>query len=308
MEGAIHIMKRTPFLVSSIIISSVLLSACGDNENTGDNGENNGSGAENNASGENGEIEIGLNNWAENIASSNLWKVILEEEGYDVTLTMSEKSPIWVGIANGDLDATMNVWLPTTDDPYYEEHEDNVEIGESWFEGTGLGLVVPEYVDINSIEELNENAEMFNEEIVGIDAGASLTALTEDAMEVYELEEYDFLISSEPAMISELDSAYSNEEPVLVTLWNPHWTFSDYDLKYLEDPENVYGEPEEIYYMTRTGFREDHEEIAEWWDNWEMDDETLGELMTYINDVEDEEEGARQWVEDNRELVDEWTQ
>jgi glycine betaine/proline transport system substrate-binding protein len=308
-------MKRTPYLISSLIISAVFITACGGNEDGGndeaaENNEAAGSNeaADNEGNGEaGGAIEIGLNNWSENIAVSNLWKIILEEEGYDVELTMSEKSPIWVGVANGDIDASLEVWLPNTDAPYYDEHEENVEIGETWFEATGLGLVVPEYVDINSIEELNDNTEMFNEEIVGIDAGASLTQLTEEAVEEYELD-YDFLISSEPAMISELDTAYENEEPVVVTLWNPHWAFSAYDLKYLEDPDNVFGDSEDIHYMTRTGFGDDYEEIVEWWDNWEMDDETLGELMTYINEDDDEEAGAQRWLDDNRDLVDEWIQ
>ncbi|PRO65454.1 glycine betaine ABC transporter substrate-binding protein [Alkalicoccus urumqiensis] len=302
---------KKPGLTSAALLSAAFLAACGADEGNNSGTENDGNteeAADNSSGGEaGGEISLGYNNWAENIAITNMWKLLLEEEGYDVEITMSEKSPIWVGVANGELDAAMEVWLPTTDEPFYEEHEDNIELGEVWFEGTGLGLAVPEYVDINSIEELNDNVDMFDGEIVGIDAGASLTRLTDDAIEAYGLE-YEHLVSSEPAMISELDTAIADEEPVVVTMWNPHWVFSDYDIKYLDDPDNVYGDAEDIYYMTRTGFAEDHPEVVEWWNNWEMDDETLGELMSYINEAEDEEEGASQWIEENRDMVDEWIQ
>ncbi|UCZ52107.1 glycine betaine ABC transporter substrate-binding protein [Bacillus shivajii] len=288
--------KKNMFLTVFTAIA-LLLAACGDDATDGEVGETD-------SSGDKGEIEIGLNNWAENIAISNMWKIILEEEGYDVTLTMSEKAPIWTGIASGGIDLSLEVWLPTTDEPFYEDHGDDLDMHEVWFEGTGLGLAVPEYFDIDSIDELNDRADEFDNRIVGIDAGASLTRITEEALEEYDLD-LDFVVSSEPAMITELDTAYQEGEPVVVTLWNPHWAFSDFDIKYLEDPKGVYGEPEDIYYMSRLGFEDEYPEVIEWLNNWMMDDETLGELMSYINEL-GEEEGAEKWIDENRDMINEW--
>lgn len=297
-------MLNKKWIFTGLASSLLIVSACGDMNDNEDNHDD----ADNNeeAAGEGGEIEIGLNNWAENIAVSNMWKVLLEEEGYDVELTLVEKAPIFAGVAAGDIDLSLEIWLPTTDEPYYEEYQDEIDFrDEHWFEGTGLGLVVPEYLDIDSIEELNEHAEEFDNQIIGIDAGASLSRLTEEVIEDYGLD-LELMVSSEPAMMTELDTAYQQEEPVVVTLWNPHWAFSDYDLKYLDDPQGSYGEPEDIFYMARQGFEDDYPEVLEWLDNWYMDDETLGELMSVINELDDEEEGARQWVDENRDLTDEW--
>ncbi|WLD93430.1 glycine betaine ABC transporter substrate-binding protein [Alkalihalobacillus sp. AL-G] len=262
-----------------------------------------------NGDGENkGTIIIGLNNWAENIAVSNMWKVILEEKGYTVNLKAMEKSPVWAGIARKDLDLAPEVWLPTTDKPLYEEYKDKIELHETWYKGTGLGLVVPKYMDINSIEELNAKKEQLGiTEIVGIDPGASLMKLTRDAVKEYKLD-YELIESSGPAMMSELQSAYKNEEPIVVTLWNPHWAFAEYELKYLEDPKKVYGEPDDIYFMTRKGFGDDFPEVLKWMNNWKMDDKSLGTLMAVIKESGDPAEGAKQWIEDNQELVDKWTQ
>ncbi len=251
-----------------------------------------------------GEIVIGRNNWAENIAVSNMWKVLLEEEGYEVDIQAMDKAPVWVGITRGELDIAPEVWLPHTDEPLMDQYEDNVEMHDIWYENTGLGLVVPEYMDIDSIEDLNDIQNELDGRIVGIDPGASLTQMSEEAVDEYDLE-LDLVTSSDPAMIAEMSQAYNNEEPVVVTLWSPHWVFSEYDLKYLDDPQNVYGDPDDIYYMTRTGFSDDHPEIIEWMNNWEMDDDSLGSLMAEIND-NGEQEGATNWIEENRELVDEW--
>ncbi|WP_425467170.1 glycine betaine ABC transporter substrate-binding protein [Pseudalkalibacillus caeni] len=280
---------------------SVLAGCAAGNEQQG-NEENGAEGTE-----EKGTLTFGLNNWAENIAVSNMWKVILEDKGYDVELKSMEKSPVWAGIAQGDLDVAAEVWLPTTDEPLYKEYKEDLVLGETWYKGTGLGLVVPEYMDIDSIEQLNEKKdELGLEKIVGIDPGASLMKLTRTAMEEYNLN-YELTESSGPAMMSELEKAYKDKDPIVVTLWNPHWAFAEYDLKYLEDPKKVYGEADDIYYMTRTGFEEDHPEVVKWMNNWQMDDQSLGNLMAVIKDTDDAEEGARKWIEDNQDLVDEWT-
>jgi glycine betaine/proline transport system substrate-binding protein len=51
--------------------------------------------------------------------------------------------------------------------------------------------------------------------------------------------------------------AYDDEEPIIITGWTPHWMFSKFDLKYLEDPKGVYGEAENINSIARNGLAED---------------------------------------------------
>ena len=276
-----------------MVIAALSLAAC--------------SGSEEGAEESKGTVTFGLNNWAENIAVSNMWKVILEEKGYDIELKSMEKSPVWAGLSQGDLDVAAEVWLPTTDKPLYEEYKDDIVLHEAWYEGTGLGLAVPTYMDITSMEELNDNkTELGIEEIVGIDPGASLMEMSRTALDEYKLN-YDLVDSSGPAMMSELKKAYEDEEPIVVTLWNPHWAFAEYDLKYLEDPKNVYGDADDIFFMTRTDFSNDHPEIVEWMNNWQMDDDSLGSLMATIKETDDAEAGAQQWIDENEELVSEWT-
>lgn len=45
--------------------------------------------------------------------------------------------------------------------------------------------------------------------------------------------------------------------PFVAPLWSPHRTFSEVDLKYLEDPKEVYGGAEKIHHATRHSFEED---------------------------------------------------
>jgi glycine betaine/proline transport system substrate-binding protein len=66
-----------------------------------------------------GTINIGYVNWAECVATSNLWKVILEEQGYTVKLTQLDVAPVFVGLSKGDIDFFMDAWLPITHQTYW---------------------------------------------------------------------------------------------------------------------------------------------------------------------------------------------
>lgn len=257
----------------------------------------------------NTKLRIGVFNWAENIAAVNLWKHVLEEKGYEVQLVNGEKAIIFSGVSDGSLDLAVELWLPDTDKPYWDKYKDGIEKLGPWYEGTKLGLVVPSYVNVNSIEELNDNKDKFavsgTPSIVGIESGASLMRMTETAIDKYDLD-YNLIEGSEPAMMATLKDYYEKQQPVVVTLWNPHWAFAEFDLKYLEDPENVYGDEEKIYIMAHEGFSEKYPEVARWLNQWHMDDQSLGSLMATINETGDPAEGAKKWLENNRELVDSW--
>ncbi|MFJ7638158.1 glycine betaine ABC transporter substrate-binding protein [Peribacillus sp. NPDC097264] len=94
--------------------------------------------------------------WESEIASTHVIGKVLEQQGFKVTLQQVEIGPMFAGIANGSADAMVAAWLPTTSAEYYEEYkEDIVDLGPN-LKGTKLGLVVPTYMDIDSIEELND--------------------------------------------------------------------------------------------------------------------------------------------------------
>ncbi|KKE78494.1 glycine betaine ABC transporter substrate-binding protein [Oceanobacillus caeni] len=281
----------------------VLLSACGgSNGTTSANQEDEAS---------KGTINIGQISWAENIAVTNMWKVILEEEGYEVKFHLLDMGTQMAALENDALDINLEVWLPVQDKEYVEQYKDKVNFSEeTWYDNAKVGLVVPSYLEeINSIEDLKKNSELFQGEITGFDPGAGTMLVTEEVIEEYDLD-YELLSSSEPAMLTEIEAATENKEPIVAPLWNPHRVFSELDLKYLEDPKEVYGGVEKIYHATRLGFAEDFPEVSEWIKNWKMDDQSVGELMSYVNEAEENGEdpmvGAEKWIEDNEELVNEW--
>ena len=255
---------------------------------------------------EKGMVNLAYVEWSSEVASTNVVAAVLEQAGYDVELTSLSAAAMFQALSTGDADAIVAAWLPTTHADYMERLGDSIEDLGPNLDGTKLGLVVPEYTDVDSIADLNDNADSFNGEIIGIDPGAGLMALSEEVVDTYDLE-LDLRSGSGATMTAALSSAINNEEDVVVTGWTPHWMFARFDLKYLEDPENVYGGAEQIHTAVRQGLEDDMPEAYAILDAFEWTPEQMGEVMLMNQeDGSDPYENAKQWVEDNQDVVAEW--
>lgn len=247
-------------------------------------------------------------NWAEGIAYTNLAKVVLEDKmGYEVEITSADVGPAYTAIAQGDADAFMETWLPVLHADYYDQFEDDIVDLGVVYDGTQSGLVVPEYVEIDSISQLNSVRDQFNGEITGIDAGAGVMKTTQNVIEEYDLD-YELVQSSGPAMTSALQRAYEDEEWIVVTGWKPHWKFGRFDLKFLEQDEDkeLWGTGQ-IHIMGRQNLSMDKPELANFLSNMELTDPELADLMVAINESdEDNEVVARQWMQENEDVIMDW--
>lgn len=144
--------------------------------------------------------------------------------------------------------------------------------------------------------------------ITGIEPGAGLTGLAKNTLEEYDnLEGWELEESSTASMMTALKDAIDDEEPLVITGWKPHWMFSAYDLKFLEDPKGSLGGPENIQTVARLGFEEDMPEAYKILDafNWELED--MQSVMYAAQDLPFEE-AAQNWIDDNQDIVDQWTE
>lgn len=255
-----------------------------------------------------GTVTLAYVEWSSNVASTNVMRAVLEQEGYDVETTSLSGASMWQAIAYGDADATLAGWLPTTHKNYYAQTKDKVVDTGVNLDGTKLGLVVPEYTPMDSIEDLGENADRIDGEIIGIDPGAGIMGLTEDVLDEYGLDQDIRLRTGSGAtMTAALKSAIQNEEDIVVTGWTPHWMLARWDLKYLDDPKNVYGGAEQIHTIVRQGLKEDMPGAYQILDNFEWTPKDMGEVMV-MNQEEgsDPYENAKKWVENHQDMVDKW--
>ena len=291
-------------LILSLMLSVLMITGCSSQGDTSNTAENVSTESEVESK---GTVKLVYVNWAEGVAMTSLAKVILEEKmGYDVEMTMADVAPIFTALANSDQDAFMDAWLPVTHESYMAEYGDNLEDLGNNFEDAKIGLIVPSYVAIDSIEELNTIADDFGGEIIGIDSGAGIMKATNNAIEAYGLN-FELLPGSGPAMTAALGAAIEDNEAIVVTGWAPHWKFARWDLKFLDDPQGIFGGSENIHTITRKGFSEDMPEVAAFLENFYLDGQQLGDLMGAIADSdEDPTITAKVWMEANEDIVNGW--
>ncbi|MFO8090028.1 MAG: glycine betaine ABC transporter substrate-binding protein [Desulfatiglandaceae bacterium] len=252
-------------------------------------------------------VEIVYVEWACATASTNVVKAVLQEKlGYEVETTPVSAAAMWQALSTGDVDAMTTAWLPITHGHYLEKVKDGVENLGVNCEGAGIGLVVPTYVTIDSIAELNDHADKFNGQITGIDPGAGIMSKTEEAIKEYGLDNFKLMESSGSMMTAVLADKIKNKEWVVVTGWTPHWKFARWDLKYLEDPKGVYGGTEYIGTVVRKGLKEDMPEVYNVLDNFRWTLADIGEVMGWNAEGAEPYDSAKRWINENPDKVAEW--
>lgn len=297
--------KRGTGLAAGLLAVALTAAACG-----GDNGTDTASEGEGqNEAG--GTITLGIiPSWTDGLSTAYLWQNVLEGEGYEVEIQeLSEAAPLYTGLANGDIDVYPSAWPEVTHASYMEEYGDDIEDLGAYYDNAKLTFAVPEYTDIDSIEELQGNADMFGGRIVGIEPGAGLTQVTkESVIPEYELgDDYELVESSTTAMLAELKKATDNQEDIVVTLWRPFWANSEFPVKDLEDPRGALGESEGLHSLARTGFSDDFADVAEMMGNFKLDDEAYGSLEDMVvNEYGEgqEAEAVEAWLEENPDFVE----
>ncbi len=278
----------------------LILAACGSDNGESEEGTN--------TEEEKGEIVFGQTSWTSTEAPTQIAKQILEEAGYDVKVTLLDQPVIWEGMVSEEVDFFMDAWLPYTEEALWNDYKDELQKVATSYENVPLGWVVPEYVEEESIADLEGKGEKFDGEVVTIGEGAGIVELSKKvfADPEYNLDGFELTPSSEAAMLQVMENKLAEEEPFIITGWRPHSMFSRNDLKFLEDTQEHF-KYDNVYVLSYKGIEEKYPEAYDILSQWSIEVDDLEDMMAEYekNDVPFEESAAN-WIEENRDTVDEW--
>ncbi|MFT4164022.1 MAG: glycine betaine ABC transporter substrate-binding protein [Microlunatus sp.] len=268
-----------------------------------------GSGDESEASPGEKKVTLGaVEGWTDMTSTTAVLKVVLEENGYDVTVTkLSDNTPLYAGLESNDINVLSSSWMERTHKDYWIRYGNKIEDVGVWYQGAQNFLAVPDYVDVKSIPELSSHVAEFDGKIIGIEPGAGLTATTQKAViPVYGLQDFELVTSSTAAMLTELKTKIEKKEPIVVTLWRPFWANQTFPVRALEDPKNVY-KPENLHSVANKKYAAANPKVVELLAAFKMTDEQFASLEdTVINKfgADKEDEAAKAWLEANPDFAE----
>jgi glycine betaine/proline transport system substrate-binding protein len=255
-------------------------------------------------------LDIADIGWTENTAIAQLTKVLLEEQlGYgEVTVHTSDLDSVYDDVGRGDLDAFQDVWLPNQRGLLEGVQNDVEQLGFSYEGETEQGIAVPTYMETTSLGQLDQSdADL----ILGIEPGSVVMGVVYDeVIPAYGLHQ-KLVEGQTQGMLDEAQKRYRNGEEFAMVAWSPHWMNQRFDLRYLEDPEDAFGElndPASITTIVNKDLPEKDPVATAFMDALILDEEQIGDLESTINEAGDPNEGARRWAEDNTNVWQPWVE
>ncbi|MGB2575314.1 ABC transporter permease/substrate binding protein [Leuconostoc citreum] len=251
-------------------------------------------------------VNLGYVEWDSEVASTNVLAESLKQHGYNVTMTPLDGAVLWQSIAKGQVDASVSAWLPYTNKVLYNKFKNDIDLLGPNLQGAKTGLVVPDYMNVNSIEDLTNQAD---KTITGIEPGAGEMASAKKTLSSYtNLNGWQLQGSSSGAMAIALDKAYKAKKDIVVTGWSPHWMFSKYHLKYLADPKGTMGRGESINTFTRKGLKKENPKLEKVLDKFHWSKDDMESVMLAIQNGKSPKEAANNWLKSHQKLADSWYQ
>lgn len=280
---------------------SLLLVACGET-----NDENERTTKDESVIEEKTELSIGLDPYDYSTVPAYLSQIILEQEGFEVKIEEAEIGILYQALSNQKIDAFIDVWSPNLHKDYLEKYGETFEIAGTLYSDMPFGMAVPKYLeDINTIQDVADHPELFNNKVYAIEPGSGMAMTTEEMLETYEMDDFKVQNSSVAAMLSQVESMIKKEEAIVFNAWRPHPMFVRFDIKFLEDPLNTW-KNDDVQIAVTPNLKEESPTAYKLFSNMELTLDMVEEWIMQLDEGKSLRELAEEWVEENQETVDKW--
>ncbi|WP_110992471.1 glycine betaine ABC transporter substrate-binding protein [Pseudomonas sichuanensis] len=250
-------------------------------------------------------IKMGTLSWEDLTPISGITKKVLEDAGYKVEVTsFSEWGIAYAALGKGDVQILASQIDYVAQD-YWNKNKNRLEKISPVSHGLYQAIAVPKYVTIDSIEQLNENADKFGNKIVGIEPGSGLMNEAANAVKAYDLK-LNLLEGSTAAMTAALKSAVDRKEWVAVTLWEPSWMAQKYDIKFLKDPKGAFAPPQGYYWVGQKGFSAANPQAREVIASVYVPLADITAINGAVKDGKTMDDAVKDWADKHADLLKRW--
>jgi glycine betaine/proline transport system substrate-binding protein len=250
-------------------------------------------------------IKMGTMSWEDLASITGITKKVLEDAGYTVEVTsFSEWGIAYAALVKGDIQVLASLTDYVAQD-YWDRNKNRLEKISPVSHGLYQAFAVPTYVTIDSVEQLNEAADKFNNKIIGVEPGSGLMREATDAVSEYGLK-LQVVEGSTAGMTAALKSAYDRQEWIAVTLWEPSWMVKKFDTKYLQDPKGVFPPPQTYYWIGQEGFSEEYPHAREVMASVYVPIADITAINAELSDGKSMEQAVADWIGSHADLIERW--
>ncbi|NWL18486.1 glycine betaine ABC transporter substrate-binding protein [Pseudomonas umsongensis] len=250
-------------------------------------------------------ITMGTLSWEDLTPITGITKKVLEDSGYTVkVIEFSEWGIAYAALSKGDIQIIASQTDYAAHD-YWNKNKNRLEKLSPVSFGLYQGFAVPKYVDIDSIDQLNDNADKLGGKIIGIEPGSGLMNDATNAVSGYGLK-LKLLEGSTAAMTAALKSAVDRKEPVVVTIWEPSWMMQKFDLKFLKDPKGIFPPPQGYYWIGHKGFAAEYPHAREVIASVYVPLTDITAINSEVKDGKTMDQAIQGWTTKNAELLKRW--
>ena len=195
-------------------------------------------------------IKLAVNEWSGQQITTRIAGKLLETAGYKVEYVTAGYQNMWQAVADGQLDAAMEVWGSNVTEQYKQLNKDGKveDLGELGLEAKE-GFVYPAHVaelcpGLPKWEALKDCAAIFAtaETLPGgrlVDYPGDWGTPGADRIKTLGLPFKAIPAGSEGALIAEMKASVERKTPLIAVFWQPHWAIATYDLKFVELPKGT---------------------------------------------------------------------
>ena len=259
-------------------------------------------------------LDFGVPAWPGITVKTEIAEQLLAPLGYQTSTHELGLQVIYQGMDSGDIDVFLGGWMPAQRDMFEpREADDRLRAVANNVDGAQMTLAVPEYLyeqGIQSFADLDANREQFDGQIHGFGAGSAASEILEAAIadDAWGLGDWRLVDTSEVGMLSAARDAISREEAIVWVGWTPHWMNLELPMRYLDDPEDLFGEnngESDVLTIFRSDYAETNPELVSFFEAFTFSaDEQSWMIQEYGLKERDLSEVAGEWIRDNVERVE----
>lgn len=254
--------------------------------------------------------------WTDITSTTAVATTLLEGLGYEVNTKVLGVPVTFASLKNNDIDVFLGNWMPAQEPaikPYFDEG--TIEQVKMNLEGAKYTLATNKIAADAGLKSFADIAKFRDElggKIYGIEPGNEGNGYIQSMIDenMFDLEGFEVVESSEQGMLSQVDRANKKNEMVVFLGWEPHPMNSNFELTYLADGDEVFG-PDfggaQVHTITRKAYSTECPNVGKLLQNLTftlaMENEIMGKIL---DDGQEPNKAAVEWINANPEFLDKW--